>query len=164
MNTRRRSMMPTGVARLLLLAALVAVTLLAGVACGSDDDGAPDLDNPAQTGQELAERYMSLLESQDVDGLDDFISDAFIRQGAEGRFATKQDYLANLPQIANFTVADVTAQQEGDALVVRWMLTVEEVVDGKALQTEPAPRLATFVWDDGEWRLLSHANFNPPAE
>lgn len=152
------------VVRTVLLATIVFATLLASVACGSDDEDTPDLDNPSQTGQELVETYMSLLADQDVDGLEDFVSDAFIRQGAEGRFATKQDYLADLPQIANYTITDVTAQQDEGALVVRWMFTVEEVVDGRALQTEPSPRLATFVWSVGDWRLLSHANFNPPAE
>jgi hypothetical protein len=152
-------------ARGLLLVMLVTALLLGMAACGSDDDGsAPTLDDPSQTGQELVETYMSLLAAKDVDGLEDFVSDAFIRQGAEGRFATKDDYLNDLPQISNFTITDVTAKQAGDALVVRWLFTVEEVVDGKAMQTTPSPRLATFVWDDEEWNLLSHANFNPPAE
>jgi hypothetical protein len=150
--------------RFMLLAMVVVALLLVG-ACGTDDDAnAPTLDNPSQTGQELVEKYMSLLVEEDVAGLEDFLSDAFMRQGAEGRFATKADYLADLPQLSTYTIEDVTANQDGDALVVRWMFTVEEVIDGRALQTDPAPRLATFVWNDGDWHLLSHANFNPPAE
>ncbi|HMM41320.1 MAG TPA: nuclear transport factor 2 family protein [Thermomicrobiales bacterium] len=148
----------------MLLAAVVIATLLLGAACGSDDGNAPDLDDPSRTGQELVEKYMSMLADQDADGLDDFLSDAFIRQGAEGQFATKDDYLANLPQIANYTIDEVTGQQDDDALVVRWQFTVEETVSGQALRAEPSPRLATFIWSDGDWRLLSHANFNPPAE
>jgi hypothetical protein len=150
--------------RFVLLAMIVVALLLVG-ACGTDDDAnAPTLDNPSQTGQELVEKYMSLLAEEDVAGLEDFLSDAFMRQGAEGRFATKADYLADLPQLSSYTIEDVRANQDGDALVVRWMFTVEEVIDGRALQTDPAPRLATFVWNDGDWHLLSHANFNPPAE
>jgi hypothetical protein len=150
--------------RFVLLAMIVVALLLVG-ACGTDDDAnAPTLDNPSQTGQELVEKYMSLLAEEDVAGLEDFLSDAFMRQGAEGRFATKDDYLADLPQLSTYTIEDVRANQDGDALVVRWMFTVEEVIDGRALQTDPAPRLATFVWNDGDWHLLSHANFNPPAE
>jgi hypothetical protein len=155
----------TRAGRGVLLAAIVVAALLLGAACGSDDDtSAPSLSDPSQTGQELVEKYMSLLEARDVDGLGDFLSDAFLRQGAEGRFATKEDYLGDLPQISNYTIAEVTAQQDGDALVVRWLFTVEETIDGQELRTEPSPRLATFVWRNDDWRLLSHANFNPPSE
>lgn len=150
--------------RAVLLVAVVITTLLLGAACRSDDGNAPDLDEPSRTGQELVEKYMSLLADQDVDGLEGFLSDAFLRQGAEGQFATKDAYLASLPQITNYTIGEVTGQQDEDALVVRWQFTVEEVVNGQALKTEPSPRLATFVWSDGDWRLLSHANFNPTAE
>lgn len=146
-----------------LLATVVIATLLASVACQSDGN-APELKDPSRTGQELVEKYMSLLAKQDVNGLKGFLSGAFMRQGSEGQFATKDEYLANLPQIANYTIDDVTAQQDGDALVVRWQFTVEEVVAGTALKTAPSPRLATFVWRDGDWRLMSHANFNPSAE
>ena len=152
-------------ARTLLLTVLAVATLFLGAACGSDDDAnAPTLSDPSQTGQELVDTYMSLLRDQDVAGLDDFLSEAFIRQGAEGRLATKAEYLADLPQISDYTIADVTGRQDGDALVVRWLFTVKETVDGTPLQATPSPRLATFVWTDDDWRLLSHANFNPPAE
>jgi hypothetical protein len=151
--------------RRFVLLSMIVVGLLVVGACGTDnDDHAPTLDNPSQTGQELVEKYMSLLAEENVAELEEFLSDAFLRQGAEGRFASKADYLADLPQISNYTIENVTANQDGDALVVRWMFTVEEVIDGRALQTDPAPRLATFVWNDGDWHLLSHANFNPPAQ
>lgn len=141
----------------------VAACLATLVACGSDDgDKAPTLNDPSRTGTELVEHYMSLLAAKDVDGLGDFLSDAFLRQGAEGSFYSKEQYLQNLPQIGDYSISDVTARQSGDALVVRWLFAVTEVIDGRTLSSEPTPRLATFVWTDGEWRLLSHANFNPP--
>jgi hypothetical protein len=149
----------------LAAAALVVVALLAAAACGSDDDaGAPVAGDPSQTGEELVREYMSLLEAQDVEGLDSLLSDAFLRQGAEGRFADKDDYLGDPPDISDFTISEVTALQDGDALVVRWLFSVDETVDGRRLKSEPSPRLATFIWRDGDWRLLSHANFNPPEE
>ncbi len=152
-----------GPVKIALVVAIITV-LLVGAACGSSSSkGAPTLSAPAQTGQQLVEKYMSLLANQDVAGLNSFLSDSFLRQGADGTFATKDQYLSDLPQVSNFHVTDVTSKQSGDALVVRWMLSVDEVVSGKTLQTTPAPRLATFIWDRGDWRLLSHANFNAPA-
>jgi hypothetical protein len=157
MATLLRPLRLTGLAVLLCLA----IVSLAG--CGSDDDElAPELSDPNETAEELVNRYMSMLASKDVQGLDDFLSEGFMRQGAEGRFASKDDYLNNLPQISQYTISDVRANQEGNALVVSWNFKVTETI-GVPLGTAPTPRLATFVWQDGEWKLLSHANFNPPA-
>lgn len=152
--------------RMVALAAIILGALLLAVGCGSDDGStAPVLDDPSATGRELVGRYMSLLETEDVEGLDAFLSEAFIRQGADGRFSTKDEYLADLVQIApGYTISDVTARQDGDGLVVRWLFTVEETVEGRQLGAAPTPRLSTFVWSDGQWRLIAHANFNPPEQ
>jgi hypothetical protein len=143
-----------------VLAALLAVTSCGG----SDDDTADDLDDPDATGLELVEEYAELIVAKDVDGLEDFISDAFIIQRADGSFRDKDDYLQNLPDLTEYTISEVTARQDSDALTVRWYISVHNVVDGVRTSTDPAPRLTTFIYDDGDWRLSSHANFNPPAE
>jgi hypothetical protein len=54
--------------------------------------------------------------------------------------------------------------QDGNALTVRWFISVHSIVDGVQTSSDPAPRLSTFIYDDGEWRLTSHANFNAPTE
>ena len=164
-NQRLRStksvLLPIG-GRILL--ALVIALLVWGEACSSrSDTNAPALSNPSQTGQQLVDKYMSLLAEKDVSGLKSFLSDLFLRQGADGMFATKGQYLSNVPQLSNYHITDVTANQSGDSLVVRWMFRVDEVSNGQTLQSTPAPRLATFVWEQGDWKLLSHANFNAPA-
>jgi hypothetical protein len=141
---------------------IVAAAVFLALGSG-DSDGAPSLADPSQTGRALVESYMSLLAAKDVNGLEGFISDAFLRQGAEGSFYTKDEYLQQLPAIRDYRISDVVARQAGDALVVRWLFSVTEVIGGRTLSTEPTPRLATFAWSDGEWRLTSHANFNPPV-
>ncbi len=154
----------TGARGTIVLSAFVLGSLLFGLACSSSSGNkAPTLTDPSTTGEELVNTYMSLLAHQDVRGLEGFLSDAFLRQGADGSFYAKDEYLKNLPQLGEYTVSQVTARQDGDALVVRWLFAVNEVVNGEALSTEPTPRLATFVWSGGKWKLLSHANFNPPA-
>ncbi len=158
---RRYATIPVG-GRILLV--IIIGLLLWGESCGTaDNKNAPTLTDPAQTGQQLVDNYMSLLAKNDAAGLKTFLSDSFLRQGTDGMFATKDQYLSNLPQVSNYHITDVTAKQSGDALVVRWMSSVDEVVNGKTLQTTPAPRLATFVWEQGQWKLLSHANFNAPT-
>jgi hypothetical protein len=142
---------------------LLAGAIILGVACSDSDGGsAATLDNPDETGSELVNEYITLLQQKDEAGLRSFLSDAFIIQRADGSSAEKAAYLENLPDIGEFTITEVTAHQAEDALIVRWLLTVNEVINGQTYSTEPAPRLSTFVYLDGDWRLSSHANFNAP--
>lgn len=148
-----------------LLTALLAGVLLLGVACSdSDNDSVETLANPDVTASELANKFLTLLHEEDTDGLRDFLSDAFIIQRADGSHSEKAAYLENLPTINEFTISDVVAFQTGNTLIARWAISVDEVIDGRQFSTEPAPRLSTFVYTDGDWRLASHANFNVPEE
>lgn len=148
---------------LLAIGALLLLVLAA--ACNDDnDDSAPDLDDPDSTGQELVTEFITLIRDGDIDGLEDFVSDAFILQRADGSTVTKEDYLSDLPEVEEFTVDDVEAQQSGEALVVSWTLTIQSVIEGQEFSEEPAPRLSTFAWESNAWRITSHANFNVPEE
>ena len=141
---------------------LASVLLAAALAC-SGDSSAPRLGQPDVTGGELTNRFITFLAQKDVEGLRGFLSEGFMVQRADGTFATKDDYLSNLPQIARFSISNVSARQVDGALVVHWLLSAEEVINGQTYASTPAPRLSTFVWADGAWRLLSHANFNAPV-
>jgi hypothetical protein len=146
-----------------LAVALLGGALLLGIACsGSSSDSAAKLTDPNKTGSDLVNKYITLLQQKDVDGLKTFLSDAFLIQRADGSTSEKADYLQNYPDIGEFTITNVTATQAANALIVRWDLTVHEVIDGKPYDTAPAPRLSTFYYSDGKWQLTSHANFNAP--
>lgn len=148
-----------------LIQLVLLTTLVLGVACGDDDDGdsAAKVGDPNQTGAALVTRYVTLVQDKDVSGLQSFMSEAFIIQRANGSNSEKAAYLENLPDVGDFTISDVVARQAGNTLVVRWSLTVEEVIDGEQFSGEPAPRLSKFAYADGEWRLTSHANSNVPV-
>jgi hypothetical protein len=152
-------------ARGLAMAFLLSTVAILGIACGDDSNGnAPELTNPDQEGSELVNEYARLIKEHDVQGLEEFISDAFIIQRADGSNSEKAAYLENLPTITGeVEITDVSALQAGDALVVRWVISVSEVIDGRSFSSDPAPRLSTFVYEDGSWRLSSHANFIAPA-
>ena len=151
------------------LAASLSTALLAGVlffAVGCSDsngDSAATVQDPGATGTELVNQYIALLKAKDTDGLRRFISDAFIIQRADGSHSQKAAYLENFPEIGDYSITDVSALQADSSLIVRWFLTVDEVIDGRRYSGEPAPRLSTFVYQGGEWRLSSHANFNAPT-
>lgn len=149
---------------LMLGLAVIVMLAVASAACGSDDDGsAPELEQPDTTGRELADEFLTLLKDKDMDGLQDFLSDAFIIQRADGSFATKEEYLTKLPEIREYTIQGVTAKQDGSALTVKWEVVVEEMIDGRTYSAQPAPRLSTFTWDSDRWQMTGHANFNAPV-
>jgi Domain of unknown function (DUF4440) len=162
-QSHRRPFLLRGMA-LTLLAAVFAALFLLVAGCSSSGESAPKLDDPNRTGAELTDEYLTLLKNKDADGLDKFISDAFIVQRADGSYNEKADYIAKIPDVSTYSISDVDGLQAGNVLIVRWSLTVEEVINGNKFSGSPAPRLSTFGWEDGRWRLTSHANFNVPEQ
>jgi len=131
-------------------------------ACGDNDDaGAPTLADPSVTGRELSTEFLTILQDADLDALDRFLADGFQLQRTDGTGATKAEYLQNPAQVNDFVVGEtVIGVQDDDVLTVRWTVTVDSVINGQPTGKAEAPRISTYVWDEGRWRLVSHANFN----
>lgn len=125
---------------------------------------APVLADPNATGRELVTRFIEILRNSDRAALGDFLADAFQIQRADGTSASRDEYLNAEISISSFEIGPtVDAVQAGDTLTVRWSIKLQETIDGRPTGTSEAPRLSAFVWQNGTWRLLSHANFNPPV-
>jgi ketosteroid isomerase-like protein len=60
-------------------------------------------------------------------------------------------------------IDDLIATREGDVMVVRYMLTVVETIDGQAVQAR-APRLSVFRRAGERWLIVAHANFAGVAQ
>jgi hypothetical protein len=99
--------------------------------------------------------------TNDRAGLDAFLSPGFQLERADGSGTGKADYLDHLPTVKTYQLTELTASQDGSVLVVRYLATVEGVVNGKPYTPGPAPRLSVFVWNGSAWLLAAHANFNP---
>jgi hypothetical protein len=151
----------------LAFALLVAVGLGAcsdDSSSGSSTTTVPTLLDPSATGRELATEFMTILQREDRADLEAFLAEGFVIQRADGSTATRDEYLAAPITVSSFDLGpDVLGVQDGDVLVVRWSVKAAETTAAGALGAEIAPRLSTFVWRDDEWRMVSHANFNPPA-
>jgi hypothetical protein len=125
----------------------------------------PVLADPNATGRKLAQQFITILKNKDQAALADFLAAAFQIQRADGSGATRPEYLQADIKISSFELGpDVLAIQEGGTLTVRWSLQIDEILNGQSTGKKLAPRLSTFIWENGAWRLLSHANFNPPVK
>jgi hypothetical protein len=151
--------------RLSRVALFGAVVVLALVSFGLTTQAPPKLaphpSDPTATASALVNRYFSLIEHNDVKGLQRFLSPSFQVARADGSGGAKAEYLGNLPTITRFSISDVTATKTGSVLIVRYLATIEGVVNGKPATPGPAPRLSVFSRSGKQWRLVAHANFNP---
>jgi len=63
--------------------------------------------------------------------------------------------------LGELTLSNFKSTTNGDNIVVTYMISVQETIDGKQLSRKPAPRLS--VWKKGThgWQWICHANLNP---
>ena len=57
-----------------------------------------------------------------------------------------------------YSLADIVVTADGDVMVTRYFLEIEETIDGKSV-TKRAPRLTVFRKIDGTWKVSAHGNF-----
>lgn len=143
-------------------AALLAATLIAFAACGSDDEGEnsspPPIADLTAEGEFLVNRFFAALASGQRAAVAAVLSPAFQIVRATGTVHDRDGYLDNLPTVGEFEITDVRATLNAGVLVVSYVVLVDEVLEGVE-QTTRAPRLSTFQWEGGDWLLVSHANF-----
>jgi hypothetical protein len=145
------------VLRLFAIAALALVVL----GCSSAGDVPPKVADVDATARELVVEWMTILQKGDKAALETFLSPAFRLVRADGTAFGKAAYVANPAKVDTYELSSAfEAAQDGPTITVHWAVEVSESFDGKPAGTAEAPRLSTFVWNDGRWRMLSHANFN----
>jgi hypothetical protein len=140
---------------------LLALGALAVVACDEDDepDRAPQLANLDAEGERMVERFFDALQTGEVEQVDEVLAPGFVIVRANGSVHDRDSYLANLPEVNDYELDNFQASQSGEVVVVSYQTAVEEVVEGSDQPAGKAPRLSTFQWVDGEWDIVSHANF-----
>ncbi len=62
---------------------------------------------------------------------------------------------------SDISFADFKSTTNGDDIVVTYMISVRETIDGKPLSTKPAPRVSVWKKGSSGWQWITHANLNP---
>lgn len=122
------------------------------------------LASPDRTATQLLNRFFAALAADDAPRLTRLLSPAWMIQRANGTWADRATYVAAMPDVRQYRITDVMARYAAPTLVVRSRTSTQEPNAAGTLVASPlAPRLSTFTWMGGKWRMTSHANFNPPG-
>lgn len=109
---------------------------------------------------EALTRFFAAVASGDHDRIRAVVSPDYQIQRADGKGYTLQEYLSkSLPTVKSSPVMqDLVVTSFSNTMVTRYMLKVEETIQGKTAEYL-APRLTVFQRIDGKWRVSAHANF-----
>ena len=143
---------------------LFACTALVLTACSNSNDSSSSED-PTALATELIDQYAQAVFNQDQEALGELLSDAYLLRRADGSGYDREGYINALAQdsdyeLVDYSISDITAQQDGDILVAMFTLQGDIEEGGRSVISEPSPSLVTFVRVDGEWKLASDAFFS----
>ena len=57
-----------------------------------------------------------------------------------------------------YEISDLKVTENGDTLVVTYLISVKEKIENKQLSPKPAPRLSVWQKNNGKWQWIAHAN------
>jgi hypothetical protein len=109
----------------------------------------------------LATRFFTLIKNKDNAGMSRFIDPAWMSLSSNGTSRDHNTFIGDLPTITDFSIDHVTARLKGFLLTARYMAKVSGNIAGHPYSADFAPRLSTFTYCSGEWKMLSQGNFDP---
>lgn len=128
-------------------------------------DGVSAAEPPSEAAQVALTAFTEAVASGDSVVVAEVLAPEFQILRANGVGYDRAGYLASdLPAIdpsSAWSHEDVVATAEGDILVVRYQLVIDETIDGEPV-TRRAPRLTVFRRDGDAWLVVAHANFVTP--
>jgi len=145
----------------LKLALLLALTLALATAIAHQAVRAAESAD-ADIGQKLVRDLWAKLKAGDATAVKQMMSPAFQSAHQDGARSRDEELalIANL-HLGPYTLSNFKTTQDGPTLVVTYLVSVEETIDGKRLSRKPEPRLTVFIKSDTSWKWLAHANLKP---
>lgn len=60
--------------------------------------------------------------------------------------------------LGTYEISDLKFTENGDTIVVTYLISVKEKIENHLLSAKPAPRLSVWKKNDGVWQWIAHAN------
>ncbi len=113
-------------------------------------------------GEKLLRQLWQDFKERDVSALEKMMAPGFqsVHQDGAGDRASELALIKGL-HLSDFTLSDIAVTENENVLVVTYLVSVAETIEGRRLNREPAPRLTVFVKSKEGWKWLAHANLKP---
>jgi hypothetical protein len=138
-----------------LMIVMVCVLMLLGSAKVVCAEGVTD----RQLGEILLKEVWDAMKTKNMDLLGRKLAEGFQSVHLDGARNRQQELdLMSALNITDYSLSDIKVTRTGPVLVVTYMVSVEETIDGKKLLGEPTLRMSVFIERDNGWEWVSHAN------
>lgn len=139
--------------------------MAAVVTLGLFSNGGAKAQDVEAAAREAITSFVEAVASGDPAMVDKVLAPEFQIVRANGVGYDRDGYLASdLPAIdptVAWSYEEVVATATGSLMVVRYLLVVDETIDGEPV-TRRAPRLTVFREEGERWLVVAHANFATP--
>ncbi len=114
----------------------------------------------AADADDAVKAWLDALASNDAAAVTAVLAPEFQVQRSDNRGFTREEYLAGgrTRQVKAPVARDLIATEADGVLVVRYVMEVEQIADGKTI-VGAAPRLTVFRKVDGRWLVVAHAAY-----
>ena len=103
--------------------------------------------------------WLDALQSGNPSTVEAVLAPEFQILRSDGSGHDRTSYLTDLPkQTSKPEISNLVVTANEDTIVTRYVLQVDQTIDGKAVQAI-APRLSVFRRTDDGWLIVAHANF-----
>jgi ketosteroid isomerase-like protein len=103
--------------------------------------------------------WLDALQTGDPAAVEKVLAPEFQILRSDGTGYGKAEYLTVLPkQTSKPEISDLVFSSAGETLVARYILRIDQTINGKPVQTI-APRLSVFRRAAAGWLIAAHANF-----
>lgn len=118
-------------------------------------------------GEKLETQMWEDMKHRNYKAIEENIADNFQSIHSFGALnrASEIDLIKDL-YLGTYDISDVKVTDNGDTLVVSYMIAVREKIDNQNLSSKPAPRLSVWQKIDGKWKWIAHVNLKsiPPEK
>lgn len=119
-------------------------------------------DGPAITPDQARETvlaWIAALGTNNAEAVGKLLAPEFQIMRSNGKVFTKESYLKGLSgRRADPKINEISVTSHGDVAVVCYILSIDETLNGKAVETV-APRLTVLRRSEEGWLIAAHANF-----
>jgi ketosteroid isomerase-like protein len=103
--------------------------------------------------------WLDALQTGDSSAVEAVLAPEFQILRSDGTGHDRTSYLTDLPkQTSKPEISQLAFGSNGDAIVTRYMLRIEQTINNKPVQAS-APRLSVFRRGGSGWLIVAHANF-----